>query len=52
MTIATQPLNRTNATFTSRMPARLSSTSSAPARQEPSRSFMAVLLRCLSACNA
>ena len=51
MTAATHPMNRSNASFASRTPAQ-SSTSSAPASQAPASSFIAVLLRCLSAVNA
>ena len=51
MTAATQPMSFSSASFASHTPAQ-SSTDSDPASQEPNRSFIAVLLRCLSAFNA
>lgn len=51
MTSTTQLPNRLNASFRSRTPAQ-SSIQAAPSRQVAPRSFITVLLRCLSAFNA
>lgn len=51
MTTTTQPSNRLNASFTGRMLAQ-SSSRVAPPKQGTAHSFIAVLLRCLSAVSA
>jgi hypothetical protein len=56
MTSSTAGINQGERTFTQRIPSSLalperSATDPAPESDEPSRSFIAVLLRCLSAMN-